>query len=112
MNHVVTAREGEDLRNLAPADLLARSAPDVAPRHTLSDDYKARLISHARFVNPKPQTGIWQLTAPDGRTWSGESPIDVLQAELGSRVPREVRDARLLLAVHEVEWADSEGGEL
>lgn len=39
--------------------------------------------------------GIWVLTAPDGQTWTGESPIQCMQAESNSRIPPQVALARI-----------------
>ena len=47
---------------------------------------------------PKPQTGTWTLTAPDGRTWEASSPLHCCGAEQRERVPADVALARILKA--------------
>jgi hypothetical protein len=44
----------------------------------------------------KPMTGIWTLTAPDGRTWQAETPLRCCGLEQRERVPAEVALARIL----------------
>ena len=50
---------------------------------------------------PKPMQGTWTLTAPDGRTWHGESPLRCASAEQAERVPATVQLQRILAAVDE-----------
>ena len=38
-------------------------------------------------MSMKPQEGPWTLTAPDGRTWTGETPLRCCGAEHRERVP-------------------------
>ncbi len=47
---------------------------------------------------PKPQVGTWTLTAPDGRTWQGDSPLKTCGAEQRERVPAEVALQRVFAA--------------
>lgn len=61
----------------------------------LQDLTDAEVATLARTTTPKPMAGTWVLTAPDGRTWTGESPIACTQAEVLSRVPPEVALARI-----------------
>lgn len=44
---------------------------------------------------PKPMSGTWTLTAPDGRTWTAEGPLQCVAAESNSRVPPLVALARI-----------------
>lgn len=48
---------------------------------------------------PKPQKGIWKLTAPDGRNWQAESPIQCVLAEQKERVPAKIAMKRVLNAI-------------
>lgn len=61
----------------------------------------------AQQPTPQPMAGTWTLTAPDGRTWSGDSPLRCVTAEVHDRVPPEVALARIKLAMLE-EDPDSE----
>lgn len=47
-----------------------------------------------------PQEGTWTLTAPDGRTWQGKTPLDCVRQENTERVPAEVRLRRLMEGIH------------
>ena len=44
---------------------------------------------------PAPMAGVWVLTAPDGQTWTGDSPIKCAHEEMNSRVPPQVALARI-----------------
>ena len=61
----------------------------------LKDLTDAEVLALANTLTPRPMKGTWVLTAPDGRTWTGESPIACTQAEVISRVPPEVALARI-----------------
>jgi hypothetical protein len=50
---------------------------------------------------PPPQFGTWTLTAPDGRTWTGRTPLDLARQENLERVPPEERLRRLFRGIHE-----------
>lgn len=50
----------------------------------------------ASTPTPKPMLGVWTLTAPDGRTWTGNSPLHCCGQEVHERVPANVRLARIL----------------
>lgn len=50
---------------------------------------------------PPPQPGTWTLTAPDGRTWTGKSPLDLARQENAERVPAVERLRRLFKGIHE-----------
>jgi hypothetical protein len=41
------------------------------------------------------QQGTWTLTAPDGRQWTGQSPLNVVSIERNERVPASVQVARI-----------------
>lgn len=45
---------------------------------------------------PKAQEGIWTLIAPDGREWTGDSPLRVAAIEMRERVPDEVAAIRIM----------------
>ena len=55
----------------------------------------AEVRALANSETPKPMSGTWVLTAPDGQTWTGDSPIQCVQAEVQSRVPPQVALARI-----------------
>lgn len=55
----------------------------------------AEVRALADTPTPRAMAGTWVLTAPDGRTWTGESPIACTQSEVISRVPPEVALARI-----------------
>jgi hypothetical protein len=44
---------------------------------------------------PKPQTGTWILTTPNGMEFKAESPIKCCRKEQKTRIPKEVSAARL-----------------
>lgn len=50
---------------------------------------------------PKPQVGTWALTAPDGRTYTGDSPLRCVGLEQRERVPPEVALERIFTALAE-----------
>lgn len=60
----------------------------------------------------KPMYGTWTLTAPDGRTWSAESPLKCCALEQHERVPSEVALARVMdaCAEHHVGYLKSVEG--
>ena len=45
---------------------------------------------------PKPMHGTWVLIAPDGRKYTGDSPIQVMRAEQAERVPAHVAVQRIV----------------
>src|ERR1700761_5193849 len=45
---------------------------------------------------PSPQEGTWTLTAPDGRQWTGKTPLDLARQENSERVPAKERLRRLM----------------
>lgn len=49
-----------------------------------------------RPKTPRPQEGTWTLTAPDGRTWTAESPLAVCGLEQRERIPPSVAIARIM----------------
>lgn len=61
----------------------------------LKDLSDAEVRTLARSATQKPMVGVWVLTAPDGQTWTGDSPIACVQAEVHSRVPPQVALARI-----------------
>lgn len=48
---------------------------------------------------PKPMQGTWVLVAPNGREYTGESPILALRAEQAERVPAQVAVQRIMAEV-------------
>lgn len=50
---------------------------------------------------PPPQSGTWLLTAPDGRTWSADSPLRACAAEQRERVPAVIALDRIHAALAE-----------
>ena len=49
----------------------------------------------AETPTPKPLEGNWLLIGPDGKGYSGSSPIDCIQVELKTRVPAIIALARI-----------------
>lgn len=47
----------------------------------------------------KPQHGTWTLTAPDGRTWTGETPLRCVVQEQNERIPASVQLANIQAAL-------------
>ncbi len=47
---------------------------------------------------PKPMEGTWVLVAPNGREYTGLSPMQALRAEQAERVPSELALERILLS--------------
>ena len=47
------------------------------------------------------QTGTWTLTAPDGRQWTGDSPIKCASKERNERIPAEVQLSRIAEAIED-----------
>lgn len=56
---------------------------------------------------PHHHSGVWTLTAPDGRQWHGDSPIKACREEQRSRIPDEVAVKRVM---QEPEWDDNPDG--
>lgn len=62
---------------------------------------------------PKPQGGLWTLTAPDGRTYQADSPLRCCSLEQRQRVPADVAMARIFRAASEpddselLDWLDA-----
>ena len=48
---------------------------------------------------PKPMEGTWVLVAPNGREYTGPSPIQALRAEQAERVPAHVAVQRIMAEV-------------
>lgn len=65
----------------------------------LKDLSDSQVRTLANSETPKPMAGTWVLTAPDGQSWTGDSPIQCVQAELHDRVPPQVALARIMRAV-------------
>jgi hypothetical protein len=49
---------------------------------------------------PKPQVGIWTLTAPDGSEFKAESPMYCCRKEQETRAPKEVALERLFASMN------------
>jgi len=62
---------------------------------------------------PKPQEGLWTLTAPDGRTYQADSPLRCCGLEQRERVPADVAMARIFRSASEpddselLDWLDA-----
>ena len=61
----------------------------------LKDLTDAEVRTLANTKTPEPMAGVWVLTAPDGQTWTGASPMKCVQAEMHSRIPAQVALARI-----------------
>lgn len=55
---------------------------------------------------PKPMPGTWTLTAPDGRTWQADSPLQCCGMESRERVPADVALARIMKAANDPSDSD------
>lgn len=53
--------------------------------------------------------GKWTLTAPDGVTWDGETPMDCVIAKVNARVPPIVALARIRRAMMEDDERERNG---
>jgi len=60
-------------------------------------------VSDEKLQAAPPQTGTWTLIAPDGRTWTAESPLKVCAAEQRDRIPAEIMLQRIFEAVDKYE---------
>ena len=54
-------------------------------------------------VTPRWQVGTWTLTAPDGRTWTADSPLKTCGLEQRERVPTDIGLQRIFAACRDVE---------
>lgn len=61
----------------------------------LEDLNDAEVATLAGSKTPEPMAGVWVLTAPDGQTWTADSPMRVVTKEVNSRVPPQVALARI-----------------
>lgn len=55
----------------------------------------AQVLTLADTPTPPPMAGIWTLTAPDGQTWTAESPMRCASVEMAGRVAPLVALARI-----------------
>jgi hypothetical protein len=62
----------------------------------------------AASETPKAQEGTWTLTAPDGRIFTAQSPIQCCAAESNQRIPPAVALARIARGLDEDEQEKSE----
>jgi hypothetical protein len=72
--------------------------PETLDAHELDIEQQFGAAEQAARTTPKPQAGTWTLTAPDGRTWTGSTPLQACSAEQRVRVPAEVALQRILAA--------------
>lgn len=93
-DYVLTELE-RSLRFLAAPPEPQQPATTEAPIDILKGLSDAEVRTLASTETPKPMAGTWVLTAPDGQTWTGDSPIKCAQAEMHSRVPPQVALARI-----------------
>lgn len=86
----------------ATAPLLTHKAEDAPSDAELADT-----------PTPKPQGGMWTLTAPDGRTYQADSPLRCCGLEQRERVPADVAMARIFRSASEpddselLDWLDA-----
>lgn len=57
--------------------------------------YLSKYLEFADEETPKAQEGTWTLTAPDGRTWQGDSPLRCVAIEMRERVSHRVQLGRI-----------------
>lgn len=71
----------------------------------MTDFFKNMDLETARRIaarrTPKPQAGTWTLTAPDGRTWTAEGPLQCVTAEVNDRIPPDVALARIRMSLED-----------
>jgi hypothetical protein len=60
-----------------------------------------KYLPYADHPTPRPQEGTWTLQAPDGRTFTGDSPIRCIHAEITERVPPQVALGRIARSMNE-----------
>jgi hypothetical protein len=100
-HHALEVLEAEMLRVQAQGQ-------DASPAEQPQD---GELLSDT--PTPKPQAGLWTLTAPDGRTYQADSPLRCCGLEQRQRVPADVAMARILRAASEpddselLDWLDA-----
>lgn len=85
---------GEAAGAAQPVRSTQAQAPAVQAEPTIADKLGVD-PAWADQPTPKPQEGVWTLTAPDGRMWAGESPLRACAAESRERVPAHVALARI-----------------
>lgn len=62
-----------------------------------------KYLCYADQPTPQPQSGLWILMAPDGRTFAAESPMKCVQAEMHERVPPHIALGRIARALKDPE---------
>ncbi|MEQ1692685.1 MAG: hypothetical protein ABMA00_15450 [Gemmatimonas sp.] len=67
------------------------------------------VLALANTETPQPLPGTWELMAPDGRIWTGASPIKCLHAEINARVPPQLALARIRRGLMEEAAEDARG---
>jgi len=60
-----------------------------------------KYLKYADLPTPKPASGTWRLIAPDGATYTGESPIACIRAEAEVRIPAHIALGRIARAMDE-----------
>ena len=63
-------------------------------------DQQPTVLSSTNRTYPAAQVGTWTLTAPDGRQWTGKSPLDLAGQENAERIPAEERLRRIMDGAH------------
>ena len=76
-------------------------AAKAATNELLNDYTDEEVLVLADQPTPKPAEGAWTLTAPDGSTWTADSPMRCVSAEMNDRVPPLVALARILRSLIE-----------
>ncbi len=90
------------------APTAATQGQDAAPAEQPQD---GELL--ADTPTPKPQAGLWTLTAPDGRMYQADSPLRCCGLEQRERIPADVAMARIIRASSEpddselLDWLDA-----
>src|SRR5688572_11673195 len=62
-----------------------------------------KYLPFADQPTPKAQEGTWTLVAPDGRKFTGPSPIQCVRAESKTRIPPHVALGRIARGMQEPE---------
>ena len=105
-----SARGDEPFNHFA-APLLRQYIEQGAQTHKAEDAPSDAAL--ADTPTPKPQGGLWTLTAPDGRTYQADSPLRCCSLEQRQRVPADVAMARIFRAASEpddselLDWLDA-----
>jgi|ERR1700758_1932953 len=64
----------------------------------MTNSEKAQVMAEEKTL--PPQVGTWTLVGPDGRQWTGPTPLSVVSQENAERVPAHVRLQRIMDGAH------------